>query len=236
MARKERGRCFIARITDYQAREEMTTQGTGVEIDPQTASTSGRILSDIGRGIEGASEKLLQVQKVAETTRAQNEHEKALLSVETDFAKEDLSSKTPEQLAELKSKYSTRINEARSKSADHISMPGWKRDWNAEQQHNSNITQANIDSLFLKKYVDNAKGQLEDFINIQGKKYVETRNQPERVNSVLELTTKLEEAEKSGFLTHAAGEKLKIETLKKWDEAHVLHSINNNPYQALADL
>jgi len=211
----------------------MTNEIPQQPIDPQVASTGGRILSDIGKGIQGASEQLLKVQKVAETTRAQNEHEKALMTVESDFAKEDISSMTPEQIAAVKSKYSTRIEEARSKSADHISMPRWKNQWNMEQQHNSNVTQANLDSMLLKKYVSNAKAQLDTYEAIHQQNYIKTTNVGELTNEIHQLDTNIDAQVHAGFLTTEEGVKQKVEKKQKWDQAHATHYAITAPDQFL---
>ena len=223
----------MGRVIDYDSSEKLTKNVSTQDIDPKQVSQKGRDLQALGGAVEGAGDQLMKLQEQAETTKAQNEHEKDLMDIEARFEREDISQLTTEQIEAKKTEYYTEIDNARTKASKNVTLPGPKGRWEAGEERNSNVTKAKLNTDLLKKYVSNAKAQNEIYMVQHGQNYIKTTNQKELVNENLHADTKIDEMVHTGFMTADDGEKAKVSRKEKWDQAHATHYAITNPEQFL---
>ncbi len=183
-----------------------------------------QILGETGQRLFG---KLSQAKALAEKTRAQNDRDTRLLTIQTQAANDtDLST-------ERQRFYSDKINKAGSESSKLISIPDEKSIFELESQSKARISNAKIQAGFRKKIVEQGAADLDIFISKKGNEFIEAQTLGGKQSAILERNDKIREAVQSGYISGAEATKKIDELDKSWGKAQVDYDIDTNPEIAL---
>ena len=220
----------MARIIEHESTGRMTNEIPQQEINPQVASTGGRILSDIGKGIEGASDQLLKAQLVSEEAKARNKTDVKLAKIKQEATMDP--NLTPEKTAE----YQTKMQMAVEEGSSAISIPGYRNQFKQKYETKAELESIKLNNLYFKKFRDEARANFKQQTAILGNDFINATTVSEKTAISGEYLAQMAEQTNAGWHTKEAAEKEIESTFKKWNESHLQYDVNTHPEWALEEM
>ena len=191
----------MARIIEHESTGRMTNEIPQQEINPQVASTGGRILSDIGKGIEGASDQLLKAQLVSEEAKARNKTDVKLAKIKQEATMDP--NLTPEKTAE----YQTKMQMAVEEGSSAISIPGYRNQFKQKYETKAELESIKLNNLYFKKFRDEARANFKQQTAILGNDFINATTVSEKTAISGEYLAQMAEQTNAGWHTKEAAEK-----------------------------
>jgi hypothetical protein len=209
--------------------EQGLPQPKAAELNPQAASTQGRMFVELGDAGSAIAQQLEKAHLTAEESKARNIYETAHAEVLSRAAQEvDL---TPEK----QKAYHEELRTALDKAANSISIQNYQDLFKEKYSPKADVAEAKLNSIFLKRYRDQARGEFQKSKSIQGANYATTSSMPEKSMYVQELYHDIDNQISSGYMTKEEGEKEKIRTIHEWDKNHMKNDLETRPQWLLEE-
>ena len=209
---------------------QLSVQPAADKVSVEAVSTPGRMLFQLGQGMEDIAGQLAKAQDTAERVKAQNSYEVEVSKIQAEAQNDQDTS------AERFIQYQSRIKEAANNSSAKISIPGSRGLFISEAEKSNALASHKIADVFRAKQKDERLAEFAMHEDLLKNSYITATTREVKDAVTLKRDSYLINLVNGLHLSKEDAVKKRIAFEKEWNDAHIRYMSDSNPEYALEQL